>query len=185
MTECNDGPSPDWQRRWNIGMILRHYARHPDDPTPLPVWITESPDTYATLKRPLPESKLTKYTSTTRITVAIHGTNLPSTTPTNYPSESRSQDHKNRPKFSPPPSPFLKTSEMPTTIPVTVTSTPINADDIICIEDKTLWSRKSKEHTIESSSPPSPQTAPASAVTDDNEEETGWPQRHQRINTAW
>ena len=38
-------------------MILRHNARHPDDPTPLPQWITESPDNYATLKRPLPESK--------------------------------------------------------------------------------------------------------------------------------
>ena len=38
-------------------MILRHNARHPNDPTPLPQWITESPDNYATLKRPLPESK--------------------------------------------------------------------------------------------------------------------------------
>ena len=56
-TECNEEPTQDWQRRWNVGMILRHKARHPDDPTPLPQWITESPDNYATLKRPLPESK--------------------------------------------------------------------------------------------------------------------------------
>ena len=56
-TECNEEPTQDWQRRWNVGMILRHNARHPDDPTPLPQWITESPDNYATLKRPLPESK--------------------------------------------------------------------------------------------------------------------------------
>ena len=38
-------------------MILRHNASHPEDPMPLPQWITESPDNYATLKRPLPESK--------------------------------------------------------------------------------------------------------------------------------
>ena len=57
MTECNEEPTQDWQRRWNVGMILRHNARHPEDPTPLPQWITESPDNYATLKRPLPESK--------------------------------------------------------------------------------------------------------------------------------
>ena len=38
-------------------MIVRHNARHPDDPTPLTLWITEPPDNYATLKRPLPETK--------------------------------------------------------------------------------------------------------------------------------
>ena len=35
MTECNEEPTQDWQRRWNISMILRHNARHPDDPTPI------------------------------------------------------------------------------------------------------------------------------------------------------
>ena len=54
-TESNEESTQDWQRRWNVGMILRHNARHPKDPTPLPQWITESPDNYATLKRPLPE----------------------------------------------------------------------------------------------------------------------------------
>ena len=34
-TECNEEPTQDWQRRWNLGMILRHNARHPEDPTPL------------------------------------------------------------------------------------------------------------------------------------------------------
>ena len=38
-------------------MVLRHNARHSDDPKPLPLWITEQPDNYATLKRPLPETK--------------------------------------------------------------------------------------------------------------------------------
>ena len=52
---------------------------------------------------------------------------------------------------------------------------PINADDIIYIEDKTLWSRKSGEQIIDSSSPPPPQTATASALTDNNEEQTECP----------
>ena len=57
MTKCNEEPTQDWQRRWNVGMILRHNARHTDDPKPLPQWIIDSSDSYATLKRPLPESK--------------------------------------------------------------------------------------------------------------------------------
>ena len=36
LTECNEELTQDWQRRWNVGMILRHNARHPEDPTPLP-----------------------------------------------------------------------------------------------------------------------------------------------------
>ena len=46
----------DWQRRWDVGMILRNNARHQNDLKPLPYWITESPDHYATLKHSLPES---------------------------------------------------------------------------------------------------------------------------------
>ena len=57
MTEFNEEPTQVWQRRWNVGMILRHNARHPENPTLLPQWKTESPDNYATLKRLLPESK--------------------------------------------------------------------------------------------------------------------------------
>ena len=44
LTECNEKPTQDWQRRWNVGMILRRNASQPEDPTPLPQWITESPD---------------------------------------------------------------------------------------------------------------------------------------------
>ena len=50
LTECNEEQTQDWQRRWNVGMILRNNTRHPDDPKPLLQWITESPDNYATLK---------------------------------------------------------------------------------------------------------------------------------------
>ena len=32
MTECMEEPTQDW-RRWNLGMILRHNTRHPNDPT--------------------------------------------------------------------------------------------------------------------------------------------------------
>ena len=35
ITECNEEPSQDWQRRWNVWMILRTNARHHE-------WITES-----------------------------------------------------------------------------------------------------------------------------------------------
>ena len=55
-TECNEEPTQDWQRRWNVGSIQRHNKRHKDDPKPLPQWINESPDKYATLRRPLPDS---------------------------------------------------------------------------------------------------------------------------------
>ena len=57
ITECNEEPTQDLQCRWNVGMILRHNARHPEDQTTLPQCITESPDNYATLKRHLPKSK--------------------------------------------------------------------------------------------------------------------------------
>ena len=179
MTECNEEPTQDWQRRCNIGMILKHNARHPDDPTPLPQWITESPDNYATLKPQLPESKTdrifvydTDYRCDPWDEPAVYDTNKLSfkiqvPNPQKPPEEI--------PNVSPPLSPFLKKSEPSPKVPVTVTSTPINSDHIIGIEDKTLWTRKSGEHTIDSSAPPPPQTAPASAVTDNNEEQTEGP----------
>ena len=90
MTECNEEPTQDWQRRWNIGMILRHNASHPDDPTPLPLWITESPDNYATSKRPLPETKTDRiYIYMTQITAVIQGTTLTFMTQINSPSKYR------------------------------------------------------------------------------------------------
>ena len=57
VTKCNEEPTKIWQRRRCAGMILRNNASIQDDPKPLLEWITESPVNYATLKRPLPESK--------------------------------------------------------------------------------------------------------------------------------
>ena len=54
-------------------------------------------------------------------------------------------------------------------MPVTATSTPINADEIFCLEDKTLWSHTKADQTIDASSPPSPQTAPATDTLKNNE----------------
>ena len=53
------------QRRTNPRLATSLERRHDTqtqcqtsrDPTPLPQWITESPQNYATLRRPLPESK--------------------------------------------------------------------------------------------------------------------------------
>ena len=97
LTECNEEPTQDWQRRWNVGMILRHNARHPKNPTPLPQWITESPDNYATLKRPLPESKTDRiyiYIYMTETTDVTPGMNQLSMIQINYPSKSKSQTVK-------------------------------------------------------------------------------------------
>ena len=145
-----------------------------------PLWITESPDNYATLKRPLPESKIDRiYVDDTDNRCdpwdepTIYDTNklafkIQVPNPQKQPEEV--------PKIPPPLSPILKKSEPSRAVPVTVTSTPINADDIICIEDETLWSRKLGEQTIDSSSPPPPpQTSPASAPTDKTEERTECP----------
>ena len=179
MTEVNEEPAQDWQRRWNIGVILRHNARHQDNQTLLPLWITESPDNYATLKRPLPESKTdriyiydTDYRCDPWDEPTINDTNKLSFK-IQVPNPQKQLEEV--PKFSPPLSPILEKSEPAPTVPVTVMPTPINADDIFCIQDKTLWSRKSREQTIDSSSPPPPQIAPATAVTFNNEEKTECP----------
>ena len=158
-------------------MILRHNARHPDDPIPLPQWITESPDNYATLKRPLPESKTERtyiydvdYRCDPWDNPHIYDHNklafkiqIPNPQP--QPKET---DH-----FPPPPSPILKNPGPSPTVPVTVTSTPINAENIICIEDKTIWSRQAREQRENTASlSPSPQTAPATAIAVEDEEIT-------------
>ena len=81
-----------------------------------------------------------------------------------------------KPHVSPPLSPILKNSNPSPTTPVSVTSTPINANNIICIEDKTLWSRKWREQTFDASSPPPPQMAPVTVLTANNDIEIESPQ---------
>ena len=45
LTECNEEPTQDWQRRWNVGVILRNNARHSEDSKPLPKLIRKRPTT--------------------------------------------------------------------------------------------------------------------------------------------
>ena len=89
-------------------------------------------------------------------------------------------------------SPILKKSDSTPTAPVTVTSTPKDAEDIICIEDKTIWSRQAKQQRedILPLSPP-PQTAHTTEAPSNNESVNGMPtttalrsQCHQRIHTT-
>ena len=163
-------------------MILRHNARHPEDPTPLPQWITESPDNNATLKRPLPESKTDRIyiydrdyrcdpwdeptiydTNKLSFKIQVSNPQVQSTGITNLPS---------------PPSPILKRTTPSPTVPVTITSTPIDAENIICIEDKTIWAHQERRKR-ENADPPvtPPKTAPVTALTNDDVEITEIPSK--------
>ena len=83
---------------------------------------------------------------------------------------------KETPNFPSPPSPILKRTTPSPTVPVTFTSTPIDEENIICIEDKTIWAQQEKEQRRKTSSPSSPpKTAPATAMTDEDEEITECP----------
>ena len=163
-------------------MILRHNARHPEDPTPLPQWITESPDNYATLKRPLPESKtehVYKYDRDYRCDPwnepTIYDTNKLSFKIQVPNPQAQSTEITNLPST---PSSILKRTTPSLTAPVTITCTPITAENIICIEDKTILSRQAREqreNTASTSSPP--QTAPATAMNAENEVTTECPSK--------
>ena len=75
-----------------------------------------------------------------------------------------------------PPSPILKRTTPSPTVPITITSTPIDAENIICIEHKAIWSRQAREHRENTASPsPLTQTAPATAMTAEDEGTTGCP----------
>ena len=63
-----------------------------------------------------------------------------------------------------------------TTARIYVTSTPKEADKIICIEDKTIRSHQSKEQMVDTPSPPpTSQTTPAAEAPDNNEDTTKCP----------
>ena len=163
-------------------MILRHNARHPDDPTPLPQWITESPDNYATLKRPLPESKTDRiyiydrdYRCDPWDEPTIYDTNKLSFKIQVSNPQAQSTGITN---LQSPPSPILKRTTPSPTVPVTITSTPIDAENIICIEDKTIWAHQERRKR-ENVDPPvtPPKTAPAAAQMDDDVEITECPSK--------
>ena len=163
-------------------MILRHNARHPEDPTPLPQWITESPDNYATLKRPLPESK------TERIYIYDRGYRCdPWDEPTIYDTNklffkiqvpNPQAQSTEITKLTSPLSPILKRTILSPTVPVTITSTPIDAEIIICIEDKTIWAKREREQRRKTDTTVSaPKTAPATAMTNGDDEITECPSK--------
>ena len=83
----------------------------------------------------------------TRTIDAIHLTNRLYTTRIN--SLSKVPNPQAQPKettnFPSPPSPMLERTTPSPTVPVTITSTQIDAENIICIEDKTIWAQQERE----------------------------------------
>ena len=67
-----------------------------------------------------------------------------------------------------PPSPILKKTTQSSPIPVTTTSTPIDAENIICIEDKTIWTQQEKEQRKAADQTVSPPTTAPELPTQDN-----------------
>ena len=77
-----------------------------------------------------------------------------------------------------PPSRFLKRTILSPTAPVTITSTPINAENIICVEDKTIWAQQKKEQREQANpTTPPPNHASTPATTSEDEEITGCPSK--------
>ena len=116
--------------------------------------------------------ELTDSTFMTHIIAAIHGMNRRSTNQTPYHSKYKSQNHRNTQKWyqkSPHHCSILKKSAPTPIVPVTVTSTPIDAENIICTEDKTIWWSNSKKQMVDTLSPPPPSQ---NATEYDNNEDT-------------
>ena len=163
-------------------MILRHNARHPDDPTPLTQWITESPDNYATLKRPLPESKTERiyiydrdYRCDPWDEPTIYDTNKLSFKIQVSNHQAQSTEIMDLPS---PPSPILKRTTPSPTVPVTITPTPIDAENIICIEDRTIWAHQGKRKRQNADPPVAlSKTAPVTALMNDDVEITECPSK--------
>ena len=109
----------------------------------LPEWITESPDNYAILNRPLIESKTDR--------IYNYDTDYRCDSwdePTIYDANTiffriQVPNPQKRPEtvteFPSPLSPILKKPELTPTKPVRVASAPIDAENTICNEDKTIW----------------------------------------------
>ena len=73
-----------------------------------------------------------------------------------------------------PPSPILKRTTLSPTAPVTITSTLIDAENIICVEDKTIWSQQEKEQRDQADlTTPPPNHASTPATTSEDKETTG------------
>ena len=132
-------------------------------------------------KDPCENQKPSAFTYMTETIDVTLGTNQPSMTQINafkiqVPNpQAQSTEITNLPS---PPSPILKRTTPSPTVPVTITSTPIDAENIICIEGKTIWAQKEREQrgkTDPTVSPP--KTAPATAMTTEFEEITDCPSK--------
>ena len=99
------------------------------------------------------------------------GTNQPSMTQTNsfkiQVSNPQAQCTESTTLPSPP-SPILKKTTQSSPIPVTTTPTPIDAENIICIEDKTIWTQQAKEQRGATNQTVSPPTTTPELPTQDN-----------------
>ena len=115
-------------------------------------------------------NEFTYMTETIDVTL---GTNEPSMTQINsfkiqVPNpQAQSTEITNLPS---PPSPMLTRRTPSPTVPVTITSTPIDVENNICIEDKAIWSRQAREQRENTASPSPPtQIAPATTMTAEDE----------------
>ena len=140
-------------------------ARHQDTKNLFPNGQRNRPTRTPLHNAPCHNPKQTESTSTTRITIAIPGTNqiftlrIPSRCKCIYRNPPKPEDEIT--KLPLPPTPILKKSK-PTP------EAPINADDIVCIEDKMLWLLKPEEPSADTSSPP-----PTKILTNNNDTTDG------------